>query len=410
VRRPAPLLQLRCGVTSPHRKFATMLKLLFLLAFSLPLFAHDPERVFLDSAVLGEKRAALVELPQSYATGSQRYPVLFVTDGDTRAEHTADTAKALARVDRMPEVIVVGVLNTDRTRDLTPTAQKLMTVGGETQYFASSGGAAKFLSFFENALIPEIDRRYRTAPYRIFAGHSFGGLFALEMLFTRPKLFNAWIAVSPTVWWDEKYPLRRAEKFVAETPRLDGSLYLAVGNEEPAMTSTFRELEKLLTKKAPRGFTVWSEHFDDDDHGSVPLPAHYAALRKLFAPWHLPVDAPEDVTKAWARANEHAARLTKLYGYAIAVPEARANRIGYALLAAKRFDDAIAVFRANVSTYADSANVYDSLGDAYERAGDRQKALENYTLAVEKARAAKNPLLEIYVRNRDRMASSPSPR
>lgn len=372
-----------------------MRKLLLVLALTLPLLAAEPDRVVLDSKVLGEQRLMVVHLPASYGAGSQRYPVVYVTDAGSRAGHTADTARALAEVGRMPEVIVVGVVNTDRTRDLTPTR------AGE---LGTSGGAARFISFFETELIPEIEKRYRTAPYRVFAGHSFGGMFALEMLFSKPRLFNAWVAVSPTVWWDGKYPLRRAQHFVETTPELPATLILAVGKETPDMNSTFDELKALLKKRSPKNFTVHSYYFEDDDHASVPIPAHYTALRTLFAPWHFSIGQAGDPKKLWPRAVAHAADLTKRYGFTVPVAEAQANAIGYTLLGAKHFDDAIEVFKANATAFPDSPNVYDSLGEAYEKAGNIAKARESYAQAVEKARAAKDARLPLFQQNLDRIA------
>lgn len=353
------------------------------------MFGHEPERVAIDSKVLAEKREAWVFLPSSYAYGAQRYPVIYVTDANTRAPHTADTARALAEVGRMPEVIVVGVMNTDRTRDLTPP------------------GSSTFLTFFETELLPEIERRYRIAPYRVFAGHSLGGLLALEMLFTRPQLFNAWIAVSPTVDWDGKYALRRARNFVETTPQLDTTLILAVGNEGPDMNGPFEELGALFKKKAPKGFKVQSYYFAEDDHGSVPIPAHYAALRQLFAPWYFAPNRGEDPKAIWPRAVAHAAEMTKRYGFEVRVPELRANNIAYLLLGAKHVPEAIAVFQANVEAYPNSPNVYDSLGEAYERAGDSEKARANYEKAVERARAARDPRLPIFLHSLERVSKKP---
>jgi uncharacterized protein len=356
-----------------------MRRLLALLFFVFPLLAHEPERVVIDSKVMGEARTAFVTLPASYARGDQRYPVIYLTDGQTQGRHTAGTIQALAQVGRMPELIVVAVGNTDRTRDLTPTRNTSEDVAGEAPRFPTSGGAAKFISFFETELIPEIDRKYRTTPYRVFAGHSFGGMFALEMLYTRPKLFSAWISVSPTVWWDDKYPLRRAKEFVFATPELRSTLILAVGKEVPQMNTTFDELKAFFAKKKPKGFEVHSFYFPDDDHTSVPIPAHYAALRTLFAPWHFELEPGTDVNTLWFRARSHAENLTKLYGFAVKVPEERANRIGYTLLAAQHTAKAIEVFRTNAENYPSSPNVHDSLGEAYEAAGDLAKARESFT-------------------------------
>lgn len=353
---------------------------------------------------MGEARTAFVTLPASYARGGQHYPVIYLTDGQTQGRHTANTVQALAQVGRMPELIVVSVGNTDRTRDLTPTRNTSEDAAGEAPRFPTSGGAAKFISFFETELIPEIETKYRTSPYRVFAGHSFGGMFALEMLYSRPRLFNAWISVSPTVWWDNKYPLRQAKEFVAATPELRSTLILAVGREVPQMNTTFDELKAFFAKKKPKGLEVHSFYYPDDDHTSVPIPAHYAALRTLFAPWHFEFEPGTDVNTLWFRARSHAENLTKLYGFPVKVPEERANRIGYTLLAAQHTAKAIEVFRTNAENYPHSPNVHDSLGEAYETAGDTTKARESYAKAVERAKAANDPLLPVFETNLKRLA------
>src|SRR6185369_6618719 len=84
---------------------------------------------------------------------------------------------------------------------------------GELQ-FPSAGGADNFLKFFETELIPQIEKQYRVQPYRIFAGHSFGGLFAIHALITKPKLFNSYVAVSPSLQWENFEALKRAEDFL----------------------------------------------------------------------------------------------------------------------------------------------------------------------------------------------------
>jgi predicted alpha/beta superfamily hydrolase len=357
------------------------MRILLLLIATLPLAAHEPERITLGSKVMSEVRRVVVHLPESYAGGEQRYPVLYVTDGATQAAHTAATVKALSGVLRMPEVIVVGVDNTDRIRDLTPTAVESDTVDGAVTRFPTSGRAATFLSFFESELIPEIEKRYRTQPYRILAGHSFGAMFALETLYAKPKLFNAVIAVSPTAWWDNGYLLRRAKQYVASKPELNATLILAIGEEGPQMNVPYDELKAYLTANAPKGLTVHSYHFADDDHVTVPVPATYAALRKLFAPWFFRVLPGDDPKQLWPRAVAHAQEMTKRYGFEVRVSEERGNRIGNLLLNAKLYDDAIAVFEANAAAYPHSPNVYKVLGEAYEKAGNPQKARENFAKA-----------------------------
>jgi uncharacterized protein len=339
-----------------------------LLIATLPLLAHEPERISIDSKVLGEKRTLLVHLPSAYASRAQlRFPVIYLTDASTRAGHTAATMQALADAGRMPESIVVGVVNTDRNRDLTPTRVESVTLEGAEQKYPTSGGAAKFITFFETELIPEIERRYRTEKYRILAGHSFGAMFTLETLFTKPRLFNAYIAISPTMWWDDQYPLRRAAQFLEANPELNATLILGIGNEQPFMLDTFNELKALFAKKSPKGFTVHSYFFEEDDHVSVPLHAYYVALRKLFLPWHFQILPADDTKTLWPRATAHAAELSKRYGFTIPVQELRANGIGRRLLDAGLLEEALEVFRANVKAFPDSEVAKKSLREAEDR-------------------------------------------
>src|SRR6185295_18108602 len=165
------------------------------------------------STVLGEDRIILVRTPVGYETSKLSYPVLYMTDGDAHIKHTSSSIEFLTENGRMPELIVVGVTNTDRARDLTPPKATTKNAAGDLQ-FPTSGGADNFLKFFETELIPEIEKQYRTQPYRILAGHSLGGLFAIHAMITKPGLFNSYIAVSPSLQWDNAEELKRAEDYL----------------------------------------------------------------------------------------------------------------------------------------------------------------------------------------------------
>jgi len=154
-----------------------------LLIISTAAIAQPPtgtiKKLAINSTVLGEERVVLVRTPVGYERNNVRYPVLYMTDGDAHMGHTASTIEFLTRNGRISDLIVVGVTNTDRTRDLTPVKSTNKTPAGDLQ-FPTSGGADNFLKFFETELIPEIEKQYRVQPYRIFAGHSLGGLFAIH--------------------------------------------------------------------------------------------------------------------------------------------------------------------------------------------------------------------------------------
>src|SRR5687768_11640665 len=202
-----------------------------LLVVLVSSLAAQPVPVLLESKVLAETRTILVRTPASYAAGTRAYPVLYMTDGDRQIGHTAAVVDFLAREGRIPEVIIVGINNTDRTRDLTPT--KVEAMGAEGQRFPTptSGGADRFLDFIATEVIPYVEKNYRTQPYRVLAGHSFGGLFAMHTFLTRPALFNGVIAVTPTLTWDNRYIYRRATEWVKSKSDRPATLVISVGNE-----------------------------------------------------------------------------------------------------------------------------------------------------------------------------------
>lgn len=365
-----------------------------------------PVAVQLESKVLSETRNILVRTPASYPGGTRAYPVLYMTDGDRQIGHTAAVVDFLAREGRIPEVIIVGISNTDRTRDLTPTKVEAMA-GGDGQRFpvSTSGGGDRFLDFISTEVIPYVEKNYRTQPYRVLAGHSFGGLFAMHAFLTRPQLFNGVIAVSPTLTWDDRYVYRRASEWVKNPPARPVTLVVSVGDEGEALDRELDALKALLQKSGPKSLDFEAVRFPDEDHGSVVLPTHYAGLRKVFAPFRFVLGpATGDPKTLYPRARDHYAKASARVGFALPIPEQTANVIGYRLLQAGHVDEAVEVFRANAKTWPESANVYDSLGEAQERAGALDDALTSYRRAAAIGKTTGDPNLAVYERNAERVA------
>ena len=360
----------------------------------------------LKSDVLGEERVILVRTPQGYENGSQRYPVIYLTDGDAHILHTASSIEFLSRNGRMSELIVVGIPNTDRMRDLSPTHISTAGATGGPQ-FPTSGGGDKFLKFIETELIPDIEKRYRTHPYRILAGHSLGGLFVVHAMITRPELFNAFIAVSPALQWDNQIVVKRAEDAFKAKKDWKTTLYFSLGREPGPIEDAFHQFKQVLTKQQNKGLDWEAQEITDEDHGSVVLRSHYHALRKIYSDWQIPRD-PETGQVAVVDlkgADDHYKKLSEKFGFTMAVPENLINQIGYQLLFADRPEDAIVAFKANVERYPDSANVYDSLAEAYERGGRVDLAAPLYEKAYQNGQKIKDPNVALYKTNFDRAAA-----
>ncbi len=358
--------------------------------------AENPTKLTLQSKVLGQERAILVWTPRGYQQGSDRYPVLYITDGDRLIGHTSATAQFLAENGRMPEMIIVGISNIDRNHDLTPTHATLTETGREIE-IPNSGGADKFLEFIETELIPLVESKYRVQPYRVLAGHSFGGLFAMHAFTSKPDLFNAFIAISPTLSWDHDMVVKGSEKLLKERPELNRTLFVALGNE-PELEPAFEQLKKILGKSKAKGFEWGSEHWSDEDHGSIVMRANDRGLRKVFAGWQVPREKNGSVAGGLAGADKHFAALSSRLGYEVKTPEALVNQIGYQLLLGpeKKTAEAIEVFKVNVERYPESANVHDSLGEAYEAAGQLDLARAGYEKAVKIGTEKNDPNLTAF--------------
>ncbi|HEU4596875.1 MAG TPA: alpha/beta hydrolase-fold protein [Pyrinomonadaceae bacterium] len=375
------------------------------LGQAAPPPAYDaPARITVKSAVLGEDRAILVRVPPGYERDGQRYPVLYMTDGDAHLLHTSGTVSFLARNNRMPEMIVVGIPNTDRQRDLSPTHVAQLP-GNPNIRFPTSGGGDKFLKFIETELIPHVEKQYRTQPFRVLAGHSLGGLFAVHAMLSRPELFNAYISVSPALQWDNFLLIERAKEFFKNRKDYNRTLLVSLGNEPGDIGDAFKLFKDVLQKQQTSGFSWEAVEMADEDHGSVVLRSHYAGLRKAFDGWQYPRDPNTGAINGDFKAVEaHYRKLSERLGFTLNPPEALVNQVGYQLMGAGQTEEAIAAFKSNVERYPQSANVYDSLAEAFERSGKLDLARPGYEKAVALGKENNDPNLQVYQTNLERVS------
>lgn len=401
--RHHPSASSRCASRRFTNRSISLLGVLVLLVLtSSAVFAQwsdgtsGPAKLTIKSKVLGEDRVILVRTPAGYEKNKLAYPVLYMTDGGTHIGHTTSTIEFLVNNGRMADMIVVGIANTDRTRDLTPTK----ATGANAAQFPTAGGADNFLKFIETEVIPEIEKSYRVQPYRVLAGHSFGGLFAVHTLVTRPELFNSYIAVSPSLQWSDEATLKRAEEFLKTRKELRATLFTSLGNEPGDIGKSFEQFKQLLAKSQIKGFEWDAQQLTDEDHGSVVLRSHYAGLRKVFDGWQMPRDpATGGVAGGMKAADAHYKWLSEKFHYSIPTPENLINQIGYQDLLGGNPEEAISTFKTNVERYPNSANVYDSLAEAYEKGGKIELAAPLYEKAQLLGKQNNDPNAAVYSAN-----------
>lgn len=363
------------------RLFPPLFSLLFFIPFvALAQPKGEPvtigERFELESTVLGEARPYLVGLPRDYADSDQPYPVLYVLDGDGHFHHTTGTVNFLSRTGRMPPMIVVAIPNTtDRTRDLTPPITK-----ADKSRFPTAGGADNMLRFIGEELMPHIEKNYRTSPYKVLIGHSFGGLFAIHAMVHRPEIFDAYLAISPSLWWDQQQLVEQAQTFLLKNPEFEANLYMTMANEGGDMLGGAWKLAAVLEEKASSALQWEFRLMEEENHGSIPHRSTYYGLETIFKEWN-GIDNPLPVYNSGGLAaiQAHYDRMKKRFHLdELKAPEDLINRLGYQLLAEGRTVDAIEVFQQNVKDFPKSYNVYDSLGEAYKEDGQVEEATKFY--------------------------------
>ncbi|MFK5878548.1 MAG: alpha/beta hydrolase-fold protein [Flavobacteriaceae bacterium] len=237
------------------------------------------ETVEIHSTILSEDRILNIYLPHGYSKDSvKEYPVIYLLDGtiDEDFIHVAGLVQfgSFSWINMLPETIVVGISNIDRKRDFTfHTDDK-----GYTKEFPTTGYSAPFIDFIENELQPFIKTNYKTNGTKTLIGQSLGGLLATEILFKRPDLFDNYIIVSPSLWWDN-------ESLLEATPasyKTNKSIYVAVGKEGKIMEREAKALYDKLKPLNKKNTKIYYHFFEKQNHADALHLAVYDAFEKVF--------------------------------------------------------------------------------------------------------------------------------
>lgn len=359
----------------------TLHRLLACLAWALTLIAparaqiRIAEEHVIHSTVLGEDRRIYVYAP-AMAFGTSEpgpWPVLYLLDGDRQLPLIAAQIDFLAKVNlSMPQMIIVGIDTNhyDRMRDLTPTRADRASPDSPAGSAPTSGGGDAFLRFMQTELFPYVESHYRTAPYRMLMGHSLGGLLTVHALLTRPELFDAYVAVSPSLWWDEEALIKAAPARLGKDRLKGRQLFVSISGEGGRFGEDLRRFDALLQAQAPvAGLGFRYAEYPQESHASGPVAASYDAWKFLFPVWLSPMS---DSSLAQTRAFYDA--LSARYHYPVLAPEGIVNGRGYAAFSKGNLKDATGFFAMNIANYPASANVWDSMGDVLVDAPKRSAA------------------------------------
>lgn len=269
-----------------------VLSLLLSAVSAAPLMAAEPtaqtaaasplvigETFTIQSTALGETRRINVYRPQPWGLDPKTpLPVLYMPDGGIGEDflHVAGLVQVLTGNGSMRPFLLVGIENTERRRDMTGPSRD-----PEDQKIAPRiGGSAAYRDFLRDELMPQVCQRYAANDERALIGESLAGLFVIETLLQEPTLFNSYIALDPSLWWNHGALLSGAGKQVPSVARSGARLFLA-SSGQPELAASSARLAALLQQASPATLVKY-QPLPEETHATIYHPAALLGLRTLF--------------------------------------------------------------------------------------------------------------------------------
>jgi uncharacterized protein len=380
-------------------------KLLVILIFlAEPIYAQNTDdvviakRIRINSAILNEERTIFVSTPFDYTSSTDSFPVMYVLDGCPEIiNYASGLVTDLSGSNLCPEMIIVAIENTVRIRDMSPTKPRFDKNGVEIKYHGDEklGEADKFLSFIGTELIPFVDKNYRTLPYRIFSGHSAGGMCVTHAFLSHTIMFNACIAISPSLYWDSGFLNRTADEKIGTMNLKYKQYYFSIGgNETPSDIGEAHTFAQTLKIKSPAELRWKFDYIENEDHGSQTTIALYNGLRFIYDGWNYDYD--KLVAGGLGAINSFYQNLSERFGYII-LPDANTmNSIGWEAKRAGRHQEAILILEENIRRHPKFPEAYSYLAEVYSSAGNYELAVKSIEKAVELATSQNDESLERY--------------
>ncbi|WP_321826749.1 alpha/beta hydrolase [Maribacter dokdonensis] len=317
------------------------------------------EKIEVNSMSLKENRALFISLPKSYNDtiySEKNYPVLYFFDGDSHIENLVAQHNWLTRnlYSTMPELILVGIVQNDRTKELTPS--KMATPKEwKRANFSSSGGNAEFMEFIENELKPMINKKYRTNGFEILSGHSFGGLATMHCFVNTPSLYNAYIAIDPSIWWNNAKILKDMDSNWFTKEHTGKLLFVAKANDPGSGEDHHNGLlelhEKLNALNGTENFIWEYKFYNNEDHGSVVIPAEYDAFRYIFKGYQMPV---KKIMKNPSLLDSHYDNISQRLNYTVVPDEALIDQLSKVCTKQELYSEAAELLLKNSKNYPNS--------------------------------------------------------
>jgi len=350
------------------------------------------------SEVLQEQREIWIHVPEDFDKSIQ-YPVIYLLDASEHFYVFTGMLKQLTPF-KIPKSIIVGITNTDRTRDFTPTNVPFQR-GHKSE---TSGGAQNFIQFIDKELKPFINTKYLTENNNTIVGHSTGGLFVLYSYLFHENSFDNYLAIDPSLWWDKENLVNTAQSQFEKGNRKEKSLYIAVANSIGKSMDTIKvrkdktvpteqiranlNFHDILLKNRSELNFEW-EYFKNEDHGSIIVPAQYNGVRSIFSWFPFPEMWRFNTPKRYSAKQltepfySHYEKLSIRMKREVKPDWQLLNDIGFFMLQGHNLPKkALAYLNMNADFYPNESKSFVALGNYYMSRNNNSKAISNFEKAV----------------------------
>ena len=358
------------------------------------------------SKILNESRNIYVQMPAGYTPEkNQKYPVVYILDGEMFLPTVNDVQNYYSG-GFTPEMVLVGISNDkNRVRDLTTSS---ITTKYGMPFNEKNGEANNFRKFIATELIPFIENKYPVTNYRTLIGHSYGGLFTISTLINQPNLFANYLAIDPSLDWDDQKLLNEAQEIIPNKKYENKALFMSLSgqlhmqNSQITIDNVMQDttdftlfarsniaFSKLVKQNAKNGLSFEWKFYPGDIHGTIPFPSIMDGLISLFEWYQMEntdkinsFDTPKEELFSIIKHREK--KLKEHFGYPEPpYPEELLDMSGYMNMDMQQPEKAKMYFELATEYYSESANAYDSIADYYEAQGDFVNAIKYVTKAFE---------------------------
>ncbi len=345
--------------------------------FNITLTFAQPQYAFRDlkmhSEILGEQRRLIVMLPKEYKNTLSTYPTLYILDAESRLKEASEAVQFLMDNHFIPPVIMVGINNTDRFRDMTPVDSVLMK-----SLYPTRGHADTFLWVLRNEIIPFVNKNFRASSRRVLAGYDYSGNFVLNTFIKGNDIFDKYLCISPMLWWNGSSVLGDMQMFLKNNSIAGKYLFLSFGrNESPKMKADAHILERILSRNAAYAINWDCMWLPNQDHYTLYRESLTKGLEAIYKDYRY-LTIQELVETGVEGAKEYERKILLNYGRKEVLPFSLLESVSIRLKQDKRYNDALLFLKYSAYCHPRKSEVYFYIGEIYEEMQNLELAIQFY--------------------------------